>query len=248
MSITNSFSTMLTDKLGSGITDVIDSALAYVPAMLLVFLKPEIPVPIPLPILFNPEKLSFSRSVSWGGKDDGVSKPKPGPARNVPLAVWKGGGPESLTLKLFLDQSFMPMGIGVYMFLLKQTLNRPLAFFPEPPLVQFIWGLTKSSMSYVSSLDYEYTLFTPGGKPIQAEVTLKLVEQDLGWRNLLPINPTSRSEARKTWRVTEGETLDWIAFQEYGDAAHWRHIAKVNKLLNPLKLHTGQILKITPLN
>ena len=90
-------------------------------------------------------------------------------------------------------------------------------------------------------------MFTPGGKPIQAEVTLRLVEQDMGWRNLLPINPTSRSEARKTWRVTEGETLDWIAFQEYGDSAQWRHIAKVNKLLNPLKLRAGQLLKITPL-
>lgn len=240
MSITNSFSTMLTDKLGSGITDVIDSGLAYVPAMLLVFLKPEIPVPIPLPILFNPEKLSFSRSVTWRDKING--------ARNTPKAEWKGGGAEKLSLKLFLDQSFMPMGIGVYMFLLKQTLNRPPAIFQEPPLVQFVWGLTHSPMSYVESLDYEYTLFTPGGKPIQAEVSLRLVEQDMGWRNLLPINPTSRSEARKTWRVTEGETLDWIAFHEYGDSAHWRHIAKVNKLLNPLKLHTGQILKITPLD
>lgn len=239
MSEINSAFTSLTSALGSGITDAIDSALAYVPAMLLVFLEPKVPVPIPLPILFNPEKLSFNRSVTWTPSSSGF--------HNTPEATWKGGGPERLSLKLFFDQSFMPLGIGLYIFLLKQLLRRPPFIFDKPPLVKFVWGMTTSEMSYIESLDYEYTMFTPGGKPIQAEVTLKLVEQDFSWLALLPINPTSRSEARKTWRVTEGETLDWIAYQEYGDSVHWRHIAKVNNLSNPLKIRAGQILKITPL-
>jgi nucleoid-associated protein YgaU len=41
--------------------------------------------------------------------------------------------------------------------------------------------------------------------------------------------------------------LDWIAYQEYGDAAAWRHIAEVNNLHNPLSLVPGQLLKLTPL-
>jgi nucleoid-associated protein YgaU len=240
MSSFNELATKGTSALGSGLTDAIDSVLAFVPATLMIFLEPKVPIPIPLPILFNPEKLSFSRSVTWRDKLNG--------ARNTPKAEWKGGGPERLTLKLFLDQSFVPTGIMAYIFLLKQLLNRPPAIFDQPPLVQFVWGLTHSNMSYVEGLDYEYTMFSPGGKPIQAEVTLRLVEQDMGWLNMLPINPTSRSEARKTWRVIEGQTLDWIAFQEYGDAAHWRHIAKVNNLQNPLKLRAGQLLKLTPLD
>jgi nucleoid-associated protein YgaU len=116
----------------------------------------------------------------------------------------------------------------------------------KPPLVKFIWGTVMSKMSYVEKVDVTYTFFRPDGTPLRAKVKLQLVE----WHDkLLSLaqNPTTRSEARKTWVVTEGETLDWIAYQEYNDPAHWRHIAEVNNLDNPLDLHSGQILKLTPL-
>ena len=45
----------------------------------------------------------------------------------------------------------------------------------------------------------------------------------------------------------EGERLDWIAYQEYGNPRHWRHIADVNDLANPFDLRSGQVLKLTPL-
>jgi len=60
-------------------------------------------------------------------------------------------------------------------------------------------------------------------------------------------NPTTRTEARKIWVVHEGQTLDWIAYQEYGDPAYWRHIAETNNLANPMDLRPGQALKLTPL-
>ncbi|NJM39843.1 MAG: LysM peptidoglycan-binding domain-containing protein [Anaerolineae bacterium] len=44
-----------------------------------------------------------------------------------------------------------------------------------------------------------------------------------------------------------GETLDYIAYQHYGDAAQWRHIAQANNLLNPKNLRPGLVLKLTPL-
>ncbi len=47
--------------------------------------------------------------------------------------------------------------------------------------------------------------------------------------------------------VHEGQTLDWIAYQEYGDPAYWRHIAETNDLANPKDLRPGQVLKLTPL-
>jgi len=47
--------------------------------------------------------------------------------------------------------------------------------------------------------------------------------------------------------VGAGETIDWIAFQEYGDPAEWRHIATTNNLLNAKDLTPGSVLKITPL-
>jgi nucleoid-associated protein YgaU len=224
----------------SNVMDTIDSGIAaYVPAMLLIFPSPTVPVPIPFPIFFNPEKLSFSKGAKWTG--DVTTE------RSAPVPTFDGGEPEKLTLKLFLHSSFLPMGIPAYMFIIKQLIKKPKILLDQPPLVRFAWGFTQSAISYIESLDYEYTLFTPGGVPIQGELTLRLVEYDMAWWANLPINPTSRSEARKTWVVTEGETLDWIAFQEYGDAVHWRHIANVNHLANPMKLRSGQILKLTPL-
>jgi nucleoid-associated protein YgaU len=41
--------------------------------------------------------------------------------------------------------------------------------------------------------------------------------------------------------------LDWIAYQEYGAPAYWRHIAETNNLDDPKALYPGQILKLVPL-
>lgn len=225
---------------GSGIGEALDNLLAQVPAMLLVFPSAKVPIPIAtIPIMFNPEKLSFNKTTHW--HEIRTAK------RNAPTARFGGGGPEKLTLKLFLDSSKAGiLGVQGYILILKQLQKKPPVLLDQPPLVQFVWGLTHSAMSYIESMDYEYTLFTPGGKALQAEVTISLVEYDMGWLSMLPINPTSRSEARKTWIVVEGQTLDWIAYQEYGDSDAWRHIAKVNNLRNPMQLRPGQILKLTP--
>jgi nucleoid-associated protein YgaU len=47
--------------------------------------------------------------------------------------------------------------------------------------------------------------------------------------------------------VHEGQSLDWIAYQEYGNPSCWRHIAEINDLDDPLNLQPGQVLKIVPL-
>jgi nucleoid-associated protein YgaU len=47
--------------------------------------------------------------------------------------------------------------------------------------------------------------------------------------------------------VREGERLDWIAYQEYGRAAYWRHIAETNDLADPTDIRPGQILQLVPL-
>lgn len=215
--------------------------MAQVPAMLLVFPSPKVPVPVvSMPCLYKPEKLSFSKSMNWTE----IKTAK----RNAPTARFTGGGPEKLQLKLFLtaEQAGF-LGISGYIFLLKQLMQVPPVLLDQPPLVMFIWGLITSQMSYIQDMSYEYTLFNPSGKPLIAEVSLSLVEYDMNWLKLLGQNPTSRTEPRKTWIVSEGQTLDWIAYQEYGDSAQWRHIAETNNLANPMKLRAGQVLKLTPI-
>ena len=52
----------------------------------------------------------------------------------------------------------------------------------------------------------------------------------------------------KIYRVAPGESLDFIAYQEYGDPALWKHIAATNNLSNPMDLRPGQVLKLVPLS
>jgi len=48
--------------------------------------------------------------------------------------------------------------------------------------------------------------------------------------------------------VMPGETIDGIAFSEYGDSKRWRAIADFNNLDNPLRLRIGQRLALPPLS
>jgi nucleoid-associated protein YgaU len=46
--------------------------------------------------------------------------------------------------------------------------------------------------------------------------------------------------------VRDKDTIDWIAFDEYGDSSMWRFIADTNNLENPRRLKPGQVLAIAP--
>jgi nucleoid-associated protein YgaU len=233
-------------------TSAITAFLAPVPAMLLMFPYYKVPIPIPIPVMYKPESLSWSKKAKWSDasgsslRSDCSGKERKTPMRNVPEAHFEGGGPEILDLELFFDTTDTQIDVRL---LLKpiQMLVFKVPFRTEPPLVMFSWGMILSKMSYVEEVEIDYTMFRADGTPLRAEVEMKLTEYDLGFLSALPMNPTSVSEARKTWVVTEGQTLDWIAYQEYGNSVHWRHIAEVNNLSNPRDLRSGQILKLTPL-
>ncbi len=120
---------------------------------------------------------------------------------------------------------------------------------PQPPQCKFEWGdFTDSDFlsfkAVVSNLQVNYTYFLANGTPIRADVDITFKEPDDVTGGT---NPTSRSEARKVWTVVQGQTLDWIAFKEYGDASAWRHIARANNLLNPRALRPGTVLRLPPL-
>jgi nucleoid-associated protein YgaU len=91
----------------------------------------------------------------------------------------------------------------------------------------------------------QFILFKADGTPLRAWVTVTFSETAAKKKGQ---NPTTRTEPRKVWVVHEGETLAWIAYQEYGDPNHWRHIAETNNLDNPMDLTPGQVLKLVPLS
>jgi hypothetical protein len=194
-----------------------------------------------IPVRFNPSEITFEKGICV------TTKPTP---KGVPKLAYGGENPAKLTMKFLFDTT--PTGADVRTaytnFLLDLMKPKADQAKPQPPKCRFTWGsFSSGDMSfdaYVDNVSLQFTLFLPNGVPVRAETTVTFNQFPQAVQGT---NPTSRSEARKTWIVTEGETLDWIAYKEYGRADAWRHIAKINDLPNPMELRSGMILKLTPL-
>jgi nucleoid-associated protein YgaU len=61
-------------------------------------------------------------------------------------------------------------------------------------------------------------------------------------------NPTTRAIAGlKVHTVTDGDSLQSVAYKNYGDATRWRTIAEANGIDDPLRLRRGHQLSIPSL-
>ncbi|MBI5879537.1 MAG: peptidoglycan-binding protein [Chloroflexi bacterium] len=195
--------------------------------------------------LFNPAELTLSKSSSWS--------PTAVAERNVENWAFGGGKGASLKMHLFFDTTDSGSDVHVYsdfLFGLLEldpgTVGSDKTVPAESYRCRFQWGKYQFFEAVIyPSVSVTYSMFLPDGTPVRAEadVTFQQVRDENIYKKQ---NPTSMSHARKSRVVLEGETLDWIAYQEYGDPALWRHIARENDLANPMELTAGQILRITP--
>jgi LysM repeat protein len=164
---------------------------------------------------------------------------------------YTGNIASSLTMDLLFDTTTSGDSVQEKFidFLVELTRPEEDSDPPQPPQCKFVWGdFTKGDFlsfnAVVANLQVNYTYFLANGTPIRAEVDITFKEPDDVTGGT---NPTSRSEARKVWTVVQGQTLDWIAFKEYGDSSAWRHIARANNLQNPRALRPGTVLRLPPL-
>ncbi len=192
---------------------------------------------------FNPKDLSITRKIKW------IERTRIG--ENSSEMSYAGGEAQDFDIPLLFDNT--DTGIDVrksYLPLLAlmdadpTTLNL-VTSKGEPPRCRFVWGRFLSFTAVISQLAQKFTFFNADGTPLRAEVKVSFSQVHTRPK---PQNPTSHSEVRRVWVVQEGETLDWIAYQKYGDSSLWRHIAKSNNLLNPMILQPGQVLKLIPLS
>lgn len=124
----------------------------------------------------------------------------------------------------------------------KQSKGLTAGSKAAPPICKFVWG-SFSFIAIMETVKVTYEMFRPDGTPIRATAKIKMKQIEEG-SQYPPQNPTSRSTPRKIWVVQEGQRLDWIAFQEYGDASMWRYLAEINRLDNPMQLRPGQTLNL----
>ncbi|MFO7583565.1 MAG: hypothetical protein R6W69_02460 [Anaerolineales bacterium] len=199
---------------------------------------------------FNPSELTISKETSWEGETS--------PSFNAPWLQFAGGQAATYSLSLFFDSysfesspnvtdpkdvreltnqllSLTLRGAGKSMFLVP---------FSSPPIVTFVWGKITLFMAVVEKVEISYTMFSSDGLPIRAKADVSFKQQDF-MDDIMPAqNPTSRTDSRKTRRVTSGQRLDQIAHEEYGDARYWRLLAEANRMDDPFTLSDGQLLVI----
>ncbi|MFL6074143.1 MAG: peptidase M23 [Mycobacteriales bacterium] len=192
---------------------------------------------------FNPKELSLTKTAKWkrdaqrGAKKSGVPE-------------FTGSDPCKLQLEMFLDAT-EHMDSKVVTAVEKlfalcvptdQTLNQKK---PSPPWVIFRWGGLTGFPAFVSSVTAKYTLFTPSGMPVRATCTVAIEEIAGATPGQ---NPTSGAlAARKVHTVVAGDSLQMMAFQEYGDPNRWRVIAEANRIDDPMWLPPGTVLLVPAL-
>ncbi len=195
-------------------------------------------------VMFNPKELVFTKHNTW--------KQGETPQANVPDFEFGSGGATTLTLELFFDTYAERKDVrkvytdAIYkMTLVDERLIDEKTKKGRPPTVRFQWGQTVGFDAVIASITQRFTLFLPDdGMPVRAtvNVTFSQVKDALFYPRQ---NPTSGGAGgERIYTVKEGDTLTWIAFNEYNDATQWRRIADANELTQIRRLIPGAKLVI----
>ncbi|MET9383047.1 LysM peptidoglycan-binding domain-containing protein [Streptomyces sp. NPDC002928] len=187
---------------------------------------------------FNPAQLSVTRRAEWKVTPAQIE-------RTGPLPEFMGSQPREMSVEIFLDTSDEPTSNTVLkkveslLSCCEVTTASVSAKQPSPPWVIFQWGSfsTARFTAYVSSVEANYTLFSTTGVPIRATCRLQLHEIPSKTKGQ---NPTSGAlTAQRVHRVVAGDSLQSLAWKEYGSASAWRSIAEANGIDDPTHLPTG---------
>ncbi|MEU9452701.1 LysM peptidoglycan-binding domain-containing protein [Streptomyces sp. NPDC048277] len=187
---------------------------------------------------FNPAQLSIGRRADWKASYAPIE-------RDGPLPEFLGAHPRQMGVEIFLDSSDDPGDNSVLkkvesLLTCCEVTSQSIANKrPSPPWVVFEWGSfsTARFTAYVASVDASYTLFGTSGMPIRATCRLQLQEIPTKTPGQ---NPTSGAlTAQRVHRVVAGDSLQALAWREYGDASAWRAIADANGIDDPNRLPTG---------
>jgi hypothetical protein len=200
-------------------------------------------------VMFNPKELNFSRTNSWNRDES--------PKANSPLIEFKSGGSTTLKLQLFFD-TYKTARNGNAENVHEKYTKKILAMMDidpkwtdqkngkgRPPNVLFHWGKFVGFEAVISSITQRFTLFMPtDGTPVRTVLDVTLTEvKDKVYK--APQNPSSVGiGGERLWTVREGDTLAWIAYNEYGDSNEWRVIADENRLTQIRRLRPGTTLVI----
>ena len=198
----------------------------------------------PIEVLFNPNEYTFSKKNTWT-KTEVIGK-------NVPQLKFGGGDSMTLKMQLFFDTYTTGKDVRQItnriwkLMSINDKLTDPKTGKGRPPEVEFQWGKIVSFKAVITEIKQVFTLFRYDGTPVRATLDVTFLQAKEGGK-YPGQNPTTVGKPGYKRRVVkEGDSIDWIAYEEYGDSARWRFIAETNNLDNPRRLKPGQVLAIAP--
>jgi len=188
---------------------------------------------------FNPSEYSVKKSAQWQQPQRSMHTE----AGAAPEFV--GSSPQTVSLQIFFDEWEESVGdvskevdkLFDWCTPTERTISRKI---PPPPLLRFIWGSNlhlAERKFYLESVSAKYTMFGRAGNPLRATADISLKEApDPAAKQ----NPTSGAiQARGTHLISEGDTLQSVAYREYGNPNFWRGLAVFNHIDDPLRLTLG---------
>ena len=188
-----------------------------------------------IPVMFNPEEYSITRSAKFSDpKVHGLETTK---------TEYSHGMPEKLSMDLFFDTYESGLDVRIY----TEQIANLLEINPKtdkPPVCLIAWG-TLAFECMLESVTKKFTMFNTFGLPVRATLSVTF----RGYNNLdflLAKNPYRSLGHSKVYVVKDGDTLNRIAWEVFQDPTQWRKIADHNKIENPRKLQSGQVLRIPP--
>lgn len=192
--------------------------------------------------LFNPNKLTFSKTVMWtpetvaGGKFEHL--------------VYKSSQPATLAIDLFFDTyGNNPGATGAGVVKYTEAVARFARLDRElhrPPICKLQWGKFQIFRGVLTSLNQTFNLFLANGTPVRATLGCTFTRYSSS-DETLKAKDFHSADVPKTHIVRRGDTLSGIAAEAYNDPGLWRHIAKANGIHNPRALAPGQVLRIPEL-
>jgi Contractile injection system tube protein len=198
-------------------------------------------------VQFNPTEYTLNKGVQIAEI--------PIPGLDMPILQFVRGQTETLSLDLFFDVTESGTGENNFVGVTVKTdeFYKLIKIDPAthaPPVCRFCWGefwfagnRIMGMECVVESVRQRFTLFNPDGYPLRAVLTVSLKEYKT-LEDQINETPFSSPDRTHSWVVRRGDTLGRIAAAKYDDPRLWRAIADENKILDPLDLKPGVILKI----
>ena len=178
-------------------------------------------------VLVNPAEVTHTRSISYD-KQSGWGSPGSTPR-------FGSMGNDTMKFALVLDGTgVIPSPLGVSLEV-KQQLKRLEAAVHrydgtdrQPPYVRIVWG----SLIFggrLESMSTRFTLFTPSGSPLRANVDLSFIGS-VDRKEVEAITGAAAGAQSKEVLVREGDTLLELCAQIYGDLQRCKAVARLNRL------------------